>query len=115
MSTVAFFDLDYTLLDTSSGLIYLNEIIRQRRIPWWYIGYVGLSYQLKLLDFSQTHTRLMGYVGRQGQTETVKFFEEWVRRRLLPRLALAGKAKIEWHKSQGHHQGTEKRKGYDIG
>jgi len=102
MSTVAFFDLDYTLLDTSSGLLYLKEIIKQRRIPLWYAGYVGFSYQLKLLDFGQTHTRLMTYVGRQGRTEATKFFEGWITRQLLPRLTTVGQAKIEWHKTQDH-------------
>lgn len=102
MSTVAFFDLDYTLLDTSSGLIYLKEIIKQRRAPLWYVGQIGFRYQLKLLDFGQTHARLITYVGRHGRTEAAKFFESRVTGQILSRLTAAGKAKIEWHKNQGH-------------
>ena len=102
MTTVAFFDLDYTLLDTSSGLIYLQEIVKQRRAPIWYVGYISLSYQLKRLDFGETHARLITRVGRQGKAEATSFFETWVKRGLLPRLAPAGKSKIEWHKNQGH-------------
>ena len=102
MITTAFFDLDYTLLDTSSGLIYLKEIIKQRRVPLWYVGYIGVAYQLKLLDFGQTHTQLMHYVGRQGRADTLRFFAAWVACHLLPRLTPAGKAKIQWHKNQGH-------------
>ena len=99
---IAFFDLDYTLLDTSSGLIYVKEIIRQRRAPLWVVGQIGLRYQLKMLDFGQTHGRLITYVGRQGVVEAVKFFEGWIPPRLLPRLTTAGRAKIDWHKNQGH-------------
>jgi HAD superfamily hydrolase (TIGR01490 family) len=102
MSTVAFFDLDYTLLNTSSGFIYLQEIVKQRRAPLWAVGYISLAYRLKLLDFGQTHARLMTYVGREGPAETAMFFEAWVKRQLLPRLSPAGRAKIEWHQDQGH-------------
>jgi HAD superfamily hydrolase (TIGR01490 family) len=102
MTPTAFFDLDYTLLNTSSGLIYLKEIIKQHRAPLWFVGYIGLSYQLKLLGFAHAHARLITYVGRQGRTEATKFFGTWVARQLLPRLVPAGQAKIEWHKDQDH-------------
>lgn len=102
VTTTAFFDLDYTLLDTSSGLMYLKEIVRQRRIPFWALAYISLGYQLKMLDFGQTHTRLISHVGKHGYAEAVEFFEEWVTRKLLPRLTPTGKAKIDWHKNQGH-------------
>lgn len=102
MSIIAFFDLDYTLLNTSSGRLYLQEIVRQRRAPLWIIGQIGLLYQLKRLDFGQTHARLITYVGRQGVAEAAAFFEAWVTRRLLPRLTPAGQEKIAWHRAQGH-------------
>ena len=102
MTTTAFFDLDYTLLDTSSGWLYLKEIIRQRRIPLWALGYISIGYQLKVFDFGQTHIRLISHVGKQGYEEASGFFEKWVARKLLPRLTPAGKAKIDWHKDQGH-------------
>jgi HAD superfamily hydrolase (TIGR01490 family) len=100
--TIAFFDLDYTLLDTSSGLMYLSEVIKQRRAPLWMVGQIGLRYQLKMLDFGQSHARMITYVGRSGVAEAASFFEGWVPARLLPRLTAAGRAKIEWHKDQGH-------------
>lgn len=102
MSTVAFFDLDYTLLKTSSGLQYIRESIKQRRLPWWMAAQVGLRYQLKLLDFGQAHTMLIRRVGRRGQAETAEFFRQWVPQRLFPRLAPGGRSKIEWHLQQGH-------------
>lgn len=102
MTTTAFFDLDYTLLDTSSGLIYLKEIFKQRRIPLLALGYISIGYQFKMLDFGQTHARLISHVGKYGHAEATEFFEEWVTRRLLPRLVPTGKAKIDWHKDQGH-------------
>jgi HAD superfamily hydrolase (TIGR01490 family) len=101
METIAFFDLDYTLLGTSSGLLYVQEIIRQRRAPLWFVGAVGLRYQL-WRDFGRAHTALITQVGRQGPAEAAQFFADWIPRRLLPRLTSGGRAKIEWHRHQGH-------------
>lgn len=102
MSTIAFFDLDHTLLNTSSGIHYAKEIIRQRRAPVWLVAQVGLRYQLKLLDFGQAHTHLIKWVGQRGQVETDEFFKQWVPRQLFPRLVPGGRAKIKWHLDQGH-------------
>jgi putative phosphoserine phosphatase/1-acylglycerol-3-phosphate O-acyltransferase len=102
MSSVAFFDLDYTLLDTSSGMLYIREALRQRRASLWLVGQTFLNYQLKRIDFGQAHGRLITQVGRYGRNEAANFFAEWIPRRLLPRLTAAGRAKIEWHRRQGH-------------
>jgi HAD superfamily hydrolase (TIGR01490 family) len=102
MSSVAFFDLDYTLLNTSSGLLYIKEALRQRRVPWWVVSQTFLGYQLKRLDFGQAHGRLISHIGRQGHLEATQFFAEWIPRLLLPRLTAPGRTKIEWHQSQGH-------------
>lgn len=102
MTTTAFFDLDYTLLSTSSGLNYVREGVKQRRVPWWIVSYVGLSHKLGRTDFGQAHALLISYVGRPGVSQTAAFFETLVKQRLLPRLAEAGRAKIAWHQQQGH-------------
>jgi HAD superfamily hydrolase (TIGR01490 family) len=102
MSVVAFFDLDYTLLDTSSGLLYMREALVQRRVPVWVVSYIWLQYQLKQIDFGQAHARLMAHVGRAGYATTAQFFTEWLPRRLVPRLTPAGQARVAWHQQQGH-------------
>ncbi len=102
MSTAAFFDLDHTLLDTSSGILYLREALKQRRVPWWVVGLISVQYQFRRLDFGQAHCRLIKYVGRHGQRETAQFFADWLPRLLFPRVTPAGRAKIAWHQQQGH-------------
>ncbi len=102
MTTVAFFDLDYTLLNTSSGIIYMKELLRQRRISLWRLGWVGVQYRLKQIDFGEAHLRLISTVGQNGQTATQPFFEEWVACKLLPQLNAVGRRKIDWHTAQGH-------------
>ncbi len=102
MTTIAFFDLDYTLLNTSSGLEYLREIIWQRRAPLWLVGYIGVRYRLNSLDFGEANAWLIKHVGKHGKTEAVQFFRQWVAKRVFPRLTPSGKAQIAWHKKQGH-------------
>ncbi len=101
MDTAAFFDLDYTLLNTSSGLAYLREALKQGRVPWVTAGYIGLLYKFKVLDFGQAHARLITHIARQGQVEATPFFTEWIPRVLFPRLVEPGKEKIAWHQAQG--------------
>ncbi|MBN1217958.1 MAG: HAD family hydrolase [Anaerolineae bacterium] len=102
MTKTAFFDLDYTLLNISSGLTYVKESFKQGRAPLWVIGYIALSYQFRWLDFGQAHGRLITYVARHGRAEVSRFFDELVTNRILPHLTPAGRAKIEWHTGQGH-------------
>lgn len=101
-TTTAFFDLDYTLLNTSSGVLYLKEAIKQRRVPVWVVGLTTIQYQLRRLDFGQAHGRLIKHVGQHGQREAAQFFAEWLPRTLFPRVTPAARAKIAWHQQQGH-------------
>jgi len=102
MNTIALFDLDYTLLNTSSGLTYIKEALKQHRISPWVAVQIGIFNKLRILDFGQAHARLITHVAKQGQAEAISFFEEWVSRALFSRLAPKGRAKIEWHQKQGH-------------
>jgi HAD superfamily hydrolase (TIGR01490 family) len=102
MSAVAFFDLDYTLLDASSGIIYIRESLRQNRLPLWVVTWIGAQYQLKLIDYGEAHARIIKYTGRAGYHLTKEFFNEWVARRLFLRLSPKGLEKIAWHQQQGH-------------
>lgn len=102
MTPIAFFDLDYTLLDTSSGLMYVRQIVRQRKAPLTVVGWLTLLYQLKRISFAEAHARLIRHVGKAGVAETQPFFDGWVHEKLLPHLTEAGRAKIGWHQQQGH-------------
>lgn len=102
MTTAAFFDLDHTLLNTSSGVLYLREAIKQRRVPVWVVGWTTIQYQFQRLDFGQAHCRLIKHVGRHGQRETAQFFAGWLPRLLFPRVTPAARTKIAWHQQQGH-------------
>ena len=102
MTTTAFFDLDYTLLDISSGFTYIKESLLQRRAPVWVVGYIGLAYKFRSLDFGQAHGKLIRYVARKGRAEAAPFFDDLVNNKIIPHITIAGRDKIAWHKAQGH-------------
>jgi len=102
MTIVAFFDLDYTLLNASSGMIYVKESIKRRRVPLWFISYLTLNHRLGRANFGETHARLITKVGRQGFREAGQFFAERITPRVLSHLTEPGLAKIKWHQDQGH-------------
>jgi len=49
MNTIALFDLDYTLLNTSSGLTYIKEALKQHRISPWVAVQIGIFNKLSSL------------------------------------------------------------------
>ena len=68
---IAYFDMDYTILDTSSGLLYV-EYLRQRhqitsrellRFGWW-----TLLYKLSLIDMARAMPHLSAYAENVSAT-----------------------------------------------
>lgn len=102
-TTVAFFDLDYTLLSTSSGILYVREALRQRRVSLATIMSIGVRQRLKIINFGEAHGLLIRHIARHGWSEAQSFFDDWVPRLVFPRLAPKGLARIAWHQAQGHH------------
>jgi HAD superfamily hydrolase (TIGR01490 family) len=102
MAPIAFFDLDYTLIGTSSSRIYIKEAVKQDRLSPLYAVTIGLLYQLNLIEFGQAHARLITRVAKDGQVEAAKFFAQWIPRTLYPHLLTQAQEKVEWHRNQGH-------------
>ncbi len=102
----AFFDLDYTLLRGSSGLLYLRYL--------WQIGYVAwpgwipilgdvAAYKAGILDFPLVMARLMARVAGSGEAEAWKLSQAWFESMLRHYIADGARQKVEWHQAQGHH------------
>ncbi|MFN8598304.1 MAG: HAD family hydrolase [Anaerolineae bacterium] len=104
--TLAFFDMDYTLLDTSSGLLYVKYLRQtgqiQRhvlaRVAWW-----TLLYKLTLIDMSQAFPKMMTFARDTSATETLADCRTWFNSMVRSHLNAAAIDKIRWHQQQGHH------------
>ncbi len=102
----AFFDLDYTLLRGSSGLLYLRYL--------WQTGYVAwpqwipilrdiAAYKAGILDFPRVMARLMARVAGSGEAQAWKLSQAWFESLLRHYIADSARQKVQWHQAQGHH------------
>jgi HAD superfamily hydrolase (TIGR01490 family) len=102
---IAFFDMDYTTLDDSSSLLYVNYLRRQKRIgrralvriAWW-----SLLYKVSAIDVNSAVPRLLSYMEHQSASrlmaESYVWFDETLKDHLAPRAV----ERIDFHRQQGH-------------
>jgi HAD superfamily hydrolase (TIGR01490 family) len=102
---IAFFDMDYTLLDTSSGLLYVKYLrqtgrIESRlllRVAWW-----SLLYKLSLIDIAKAMPKMSVYARHTRASETLAQSRMWFKDMVASHLNPSAIEKIQWHQSQGH-------------
>ncbi len=106
MRTAAFFDMDRTLLDVSSGRIYMQSLIREGEVSLWgraqMVGWAFL-YVLGRLDMNRM---LVSFLERYHMNEPVDELwertQQWFRQELRPHVVHLGQARVETHRRLGH-------------
>ena len=102
---IALFDMDYTTLDDSSGLLYVKYLRQQKRIgrrvllriAWW-----TLLYKVSAIDVNSAVPKMLSYAEHQSASrlmaESYAWFDEILKDHIVPRAV----AKIDFHRQQGH-------------
>ncbi len=102
---VAFFDMDYTTLDDSSGLLYVKYLRQQKRIgrrvllriAWW-----SLLYEVSAIDVNSAVPKMLAYAEHQSASrlmaESYVWFDEILRGHIAPHAM----DRIDVHRQQGH-------------
>lgn len=105
MSVAAFFDMDRTILNVSSGMLYVRYLVQTGRIrarDWMRISWWFLWYALGLIDFPQAMMRMLmmssGEEEEPLREETDAWFAEWV----APHITEGAVQRIDEHRAQGH-------------
>lgn len=103
--TVAFFDMDYTILDTSSGMQVVRALrragrIRLRHLPA--LAWLGAFYFGGRLDYGQATARLYRLVWPEGEAALRQFTESWASEHLVRHITAPARARIKEHRAQGH-------------
>jgi putative phosphoserine phosphatase/1-acylglycerol-3-phosphate O-acyltransferase len=101
----AFFDMDYTVLRGSSGMLYLRYLLQTRRLSW--LRWAGIITQMGLYvtgvrDFPQTMGHLMAQVASRGEAEAWAISSEWFEAMLRHYITDRARIQVEWHRHQGH-------------
>ncbi len=101
---IAFFDMDYTVLDASSGYLYVQYLRRHRRvsyrlllrIAWW-----TMLYRMSAIDMNSAVPKMLSYADGQSASQTMTdasvWFEEMLKSHITPRAA----DKMRQHQAQG--------------
>ena len=102
---IALFDMDYTTLNDSSGLLYVKHLRQQKRIgrrvllriAWW-----TLLYKVSAIDVNSAVPKMLSYAEHQSASrlmaESYAWFDETLKDHIAPRAV----AKIDFHRQQGH-------------
>jgi HAD superfamily hydrolase (TIGR01490 family) len=101
----ALFDMDLTLLDRSSGMLYVRYQLRNGRMRrrdaaramWW-----GLLSRIGLLDMHNLIPRMI--VGLTGDSveEARTASNQWFADDVAPHIAQRGRQRVEEHRAEGH-------------
>ena len=106
MSTVlAFFDMDYTVLDTSSGLEYVKHLREHGRISarlLFYIAWWTVTYKVASVDMNRAVPKLLSYVEDVSAMRLMAESYEWVDQKLKVHIAPRAVELIQAHRQQGH-------------
>jgi HAD superfamily hydrolase (TIGR01490 family) len=101
----ALFDLDETLLDTSSGRLYTRYLYRHGltgrtellRATWW-----GVLNRLALLDMRKLIPRLLASAAGEDEAAMRRLCDQWFAEDVIPHLTKRGLACVREHQAQGH-------------
>ena len=101
----ALFDLDKTLLDTSSGLLYARYLYRHGQVPrsqmlraaWW-----ALLSRLGILDMATMIPRLLAEAAGDDEATMRRLCDLWFVEDVVPHIAAEGERRVAKHKEQGH-------------
>ncbi len=104
-SIIAFFDMDYTTLDTSSGLLYVQYLRQQRRIgrrvllriAWW-----TLLYKVSAIDVNSAVPKMLSYAEHQSASRLMAESYVWFDLMLKEHIAPRAVARIDFHRQQDH-------------
>lgn len=101
----ALFDLDRTLLDTSSGQLYARYLRRHgqmgwgefMRVVWW-----GVASRLGFLDMQTLLPRWLAQAAGDDEQALRTLCDEWFVQGVLPHLTERGRQRVAEHQAQGH-------------
>jgi HAD superfamily hydrolase (TIGR01490 family) len=103
--TIAFFDLDHTLLDGSNGNIAVGYMVKKHLIgpgavlrALWY----SALYRLNRIPYMEVYRWTFRECGRFHIEDLITMLDDAYAKEVLPRLFREGKERVAWHREAGH-------------
>jgi HAD superfamily hydrolase (TIGR01490 family) len=102
---LAFFDMDYTVLDASSGLLYAKYLRHQHRLSnrlMLRIAWYSVMYKISAIDVNSAVPKMLAYAEHQSTSrmlaEAYVWFEDMLKAHISPRAV----DKMRQHQAQSH-------------
>jgi HAD superfamily hydrolase (TIGR01490 family) len=101
----ALFDMDKTLLDASSGILYARYLYRTgqfgrrelARVLWW--GALG---RLGMLDVQKLVPQMLIDWAGDDEPALRALCDRWFELDVVPHITARGQEQVAWHRDQGH-------------
>lgn len=101
----ALFDMDKTLLDTSSGWLYARYLYRNgrmgrrdlARVAWW-----GVLSRMGVLNVQKLVPRMMANAVGDDEQELRLVCDRWFAEDVVPHMTERGRQRVDEHRAQGH-------------
>ncbi|MEW6553126.1 MAG: HAD-IB family hydrolase [Actinomycetota bacterium] len=102
---IAFFDLDYTLLDGANGNLVVKYMVKTRRMGvdaiWKAVKFTVL-YRLDRLPREEVYRWTFRECGKYSMDELISMLDESYEQYIMPRLLREGIDRVREHKKKGH-------------
>jgi HAD superfamily hydrolase (TIGR01490 family) len=103
--TVAFFDVDRTLVACNTGRLFLRDLRRRGEISFLRalraLGWMA-KYHLSLIDLQVIAARIAEQLRGKSESEFAERCRRWVEDEVLPLVVPGALRQIELHRSEGH-------------
>ncbi|HVH97412.1 MAG TPA: HAD family hydrolase [Enhygromyxa sp.] len=101
----AFFDVDHTLIACNSARKWVEYLWRNGQISigaalrsvWWLV-----KYRMSVLDYESVTAEVVADYAGKSVDELAAEVEAWFLADVAPMICAEGRARIEWHREQGH-------------
>jgi HAD superfamily hydrolase (TIGR01490 family) len=104
-TVAAFFDVDYTVLNASSSILYVKYLRRQgrlRALDMLRVGWYVILYRTAMVDFGQVIAQLARTAAGESEAETRAFCDRWFRKVVAQHISEDARQRIEHHQALGH-------------
>src|SRR5512138_3920013 len=102
--SVAFFDMDRTLLTVNSGTRWMQFLRRRGEISRWQLVRAlswAAQYHLSILDMTALSQRLVADLAGDSEEEMIAKCELWYASEMRHTIAAKGRARVEEHRARG--------------
>jgi len=104
-TAAAFFDVDYTVLNASSSVLYVKYLRRHGRmghLDMLRVGWYVILYRTTAVDFARVIAQVARTAAGESEPETRAFCERWFREVVIHHVSEDARRRIEYHRARGH-------------